>query len=681
MVILAALAILAHGYALTCGWIWDDDSYITQNPLIQSPDTFFTIWNPSSFLQYYPLVLSGFWVEHAAFGLQPFSFHLINVLLHAASAVLLFRLLRAIAVPHAFWIAALFAVHPMTVESVAWATERKNVQSMFFALASALLFLRSLDAASHRRLGFWLASCLLFACALLSKTTAIFLPPCLVLLALWTRRELNLGYWLRVIPFFALGISSGLFTAHIERTQVGAVGSEFAMSALERLQLSSMNFLFYLEKFFVPLQQVFIYPRWTIDTTALISWTAAVLDLALFTAALLMWRRTRAPLLLFLWVGAGVFPALGFVDVWPFRFSFVADHFAYAAIPALAVAFVALLANVAQRAHLAPRVFNLGMSAVLAVCVVLSWCATLKYENEEVLWRETAHANPAAWIAHNNLATILLEKAGESIASGDQQHIEPFATEALEHATLAAELSPSEVTAVFNRAEALRLLGRYDEALLAVEAASAKAPHLAQPLWLRARLLELMSRNEDARAAYRAAATHSADHSAEAQARRDLMRLALDRKDYPEAIAECRRLIEINKFDADMIANLGALLAASGDRQQALRELWRALSIRKNFSSKAVFTATALRYCRTALSGAMEPGEMRNARFLADELMKGAKGDPSLRYLQLALGLSMGDERLRPDIEAVERDARAAGAPEFADEVARFLATHPAAVP
>jgi tetratricopeptide (TPR) repeat protein len=159
------------------------------------------------------------------------------------------------------------------------------------------------------------------------------------------------------------------------------------------------------------------------------------------------------------------------------------------------------------------------------------------------------------------------------------------------------------------------------------------------------------------------------------------MRIALARNDYAEAINQCKRIIDLDRFNADMIANLGALYAASGDKQQGMRELWRALAIRQNFSSKAVFTATALRYVRVAVTTTLEPGELRNARFLADELQKNAKGDVSLRYLQYALLLANGDERARAEIEAIEKGARDAEATAFADEIAQFLATHPPATP
>ena len=124
--IVALLAIAAHARSLGCGWIWDDDSYITENPVLRSPSGFIEIFIPGNTPQYYPLVFLGFWIEFALVGVEPFLYHLVNVLMHAGSCVLLLALLRRLGVPAAAWIAAIFAVHPMGVETVAWVTERKN---------------------------------------------------------------------------------------------------------------------------------------------------------------------------------------------------------------------------------------------------------------------------------------------------------------------------------------------------------------------------------------------------------------------------------------------------------------------------------------------------------------------------------------------------------------------------
>lgn len=147
-VICAALA--AHIQAIGCGWIWDDDSYVTANRVLQSTSGLLALWWPGVTPQYYPLVFLGFWIEHAVVGLEPLWFHLTNVFMHATNAMLLAVVLRRLHVPHALWIAALFATHPMGVESVAWVTERKNVQSMLFALLSIRAFLPILEQQQGR---------------------------------------------------------------------------------------------------------------------------------------------------------------------------------------------------------------------------------------------------------------------------------------------------------------------------------------------------------------------------------------------------------------------------------------------------------------------------------------------------------------------------------------------------
>jgi 4-amino-4-deoxy-L-arabinose transferase-like glycosyltransferase len=230
------------------------------------------VFTPGNTPQYYPLVFAGFWIEHALVGVDPLAYHAVNLLMHAANAVLLFVVLTRLNIRNAFWIAAIFAAHPMAVESVAWVTERKNVQSMLFALASFAMYLRFIDAPKGRVLGTWLASFLLFACALLSKTTAIFVPPCIVLALLWLQKPINTRLVLSVLPYFAIGLASGLFTAHVERTIVGATGSEFGFTLLERLQLAGRTAAFYISRFTLPTEQIFIYPRFTIDVRSIVDW-------------------------------------------------------------------------------------------------------------------------------------------------------------------------------------------------------------------------------------------------------------------------------------------------------------------------------------------------------------------------------------------------------------------------
>jgi len=678
LLLVALLALVAHATSLGTGWIWDDDSYVTANRLMSSPYGFVDAFIPGTTPQFYPLVFAGLWVQHAVVGTEPFAYHLVNVLMHAANAVLLVLVLARLGVRHSLWIGALFAVHPMGVESVAWVTERKNVQSMLFALASVLIYLRFLDAPKERVLGTWLAAFLLFAGALLSKTTAIFVPPCLVLAMLWMRRPIDARFITSVAPFFVAGVAAGLFTAHVERTIVGAAGEEFAYSILERLQIAGHTTVFYAVRFMLPTEQVFIYPRFTPEVSNALAWTPFALGLIALTLCILRWRRARGPLLVLLWYGAALFPALGFFDVWPFRYSFVADHFAYAAMPVLALGSVVFVTTALAR--IPARTATIGASVAMVACIALAWRATAKYENEETLWLDTARRNPEAWIAHNNLASIELQRAGGAIERRDPDAARVHAMQALERSTRAGELKPDEASNAANRSEAHRLLGDLDAALREIELAASLQPKYGDFQWSRARILEMMGRTDDARAAFERCAELGTGTRDEAAARRDLMRLAIARDDHAEAIRQCRALLALEPRNPDLIASLGSLLVKTGDIEEARREFRRALALRPLFATDRALVSASLGYLRLVIDTRPDSAELAEARAAVDTLKAFAPNDPGTRFLDLAIRLVGGDAAARAEIERMEQDARAAGGPDaiaFADQVAAFLARRP----
>jgi tetratricopeptide (TPR) repeat protein len=683
--IVALLAIAAHARSLGCGWIWDDDSYITANPVLRSDSGYIEIFFPGKTPQYYPLVFLGFWIEFALVGVEPFLYHLVNVLMHAGSCVLLLALLRRLGVPAAAWIAAIFAVHPMGVETVAWVTERKNTQSMLLALASMLAFMRMLDAPDGRKAWPWLASLLLFIAALLSKTTAIFVAPCLVLCMLWRSARPSAPALVATAPFFAIGLALGLFTAFMEKTHVGAVGDEFALGIADRLQLAGKTSVFYLARFLVPTEQIFIYPRFVIDASAPAAWMSTATCALVAVLAFARWRDTRAPGLVYLWIGAGLFPALGFFDVWPFRYSFVADHFAYAAMPAFALVAVWIGTRVANLTGLPQRARTAAGVVAISALVALSIRATPKYDSEESLWRATLAKNPKAWMAANNLATTLLEEAAHAQAAGDLDSMRGFATEALEFARMAGAEKSDEFTNAVSRSEALRLLDRVDEAIVEIEVAIALRPDLPDLHWTHARLLERAGDADAAIAAY----TRAADRAKasrrfagdERDARRDLMRLAVARGDLDGAREQCERLIVLDPADFDARANLGAILVAMGRASDGRRALVAAAAApTEAFSAPTVWIKTAARALQLALSSdeGLQESERATLTNIARRLAAAAPADPFARHAVLALAHLAGDARAAPALVTLEQTARAAGNASLADEIAAFLARHPA---
>jgi tetratricopeptide (TPR) repeat protein len=504
-VLLVALTIVAYIPALGAGWIWDDDSYVTHNALLAHDlpfqEALRLIWTPGNTPQYYPIVFTSFLLESRLYGSDftsaPFGFHLVNVLLHATSALLLWTILRRLSVPGAWLAAAIFALHPMNVESVAWVTERKNVLALALGLGSIWAWLAATppkdDATPARppHYGMCALSLVLFVFAMLSKTTISAVAPAIVLLHLWRRDRLAAGQWAFLAAFFAIGIPLGLHTAHVERTHVGAEGEEFLMTFAQRLALAPTSALFYVWTFVWPSRLAFIYPRWTIDAANAVTWIPfAVVTASLGAGAFLWTRGSRGPLVLMLLVLAGVFPALGFFDVYPFRYSFVADHFAYLATVPLAVAAAWIIVALTRR--FAPKVRATVAGALLLVSTLLTATQTLGYADEETLWRASLTANPNAWMPWTNLAGVLLPKAGRQLDAGNTEKGLALAREAAEAAQRSIDIDPTNATAWTNLSEALRLETRFADAIKAADKAVEIAPQLAHVHWRQGRLRELL---------------------------------------------------------------------------------------------------------------------------------------------------------------------------------------------
>src|SRR5208282_2295026 len=173
--LLAVSVFVAYQPILRGGFIWDDDSYVTNNRTLHDFDGLKHIWfDTTSTPQYYPLVYTTFWLEYHTWKLNPVGYHVVNVLLHALGSILLWRVLKRLELPGAWLAAAIFALHPVNVESVAWITERKNVLSAVFFFAAAWAYLRFVGESESRksRWCWWFVALLLFVCALLSKTVA-----------------------------------------------------------------------------------------------------------------------------------------------------------------------------------------------------------------------------------------------------------------------------------------------------------------------------------------------------------------------------------------------------------------------------------------------------------------------------------------------------------------------------
>lgn len=411
--LLVLITLTAYIPAMQGGFVWDDDSYVTENPTLRSLQGLGQIWlNPSSTPQYYPLVFSSFWLEYKLWGLNPTGYHVVNVLLHAFSVLLLWRLLQCLNVPGAWLAAAVFALHPVHVESVAWVTERKNVLSALFYLGSMFCLVRFFGLAGEKEdksgLRWYVCSLLLFVCALLSKTVTCTLPAAMLLILWWKRGKVRGRELGALAPFFVFGLAMGLATAWLEQHHVGAVGSGWDLSFVERCLIAGRALWFYVGKLIWPSELIFNYPRWQIDAGV---WWQYIYLAGVLLVVFLLWltreRVGRGPLVGVLFFCGTLFPALGFFDVYPFRYSYVADHFQYLASIGLIVLLVGVLTKLISKLPVwSEQVTWLSGLIILVLLVGQTWNQGYVYKDIETLWTDTLEKNHDSSLAHNNLGVV-----------------------------------------------------------------------------------------------------------------------------------------------------------------------------------------------------------------------------------------------------------------------------------
>ena len=526
----AALVLLvaaAYAPAFLAGFVWDDRIF-TESRAVRDWSGLWKIWfSPADIrneAHYWPLVYTTFWLEHKLWGFAPAGYHAVNVLLHAANTVLLWRLAGRLEVPGAWAIAAVFAVHPLHVESVAWVIERKDLLSALFYLAAVSAWLRFSESGGWKH---YLLALALFVLGLLCKSIVVTLPAALLICHWWKRGRVGGPDLLRLAPFFAVGVAVAAadtaFYAAREPLDLG-------YTVVERVLIAAHALWFYVEKLLWPAGLAVIYPHWTVDAADPLAWgrLAAVVALA---AALWAFRRRigRGP-----FAGAAFFavtlsPVLGFVDYGYMQFSFVADRYQYlAGIGPIAV-LTGAAAHTARRLPERPRMAAAGLAAVaLAVLGTLTFRQAEIYRDGVTFFGHIVAHNPTAREAHRNLGEALV-KAGRL-------------EEALAAFHIAARLAPNDARDRSNVGAGLIMLGRVDEG----------AEHLHRALAL------------DPRSVY---------------ALQNLAATEAMRKRHGEALRLYRRLVEVDPRNPSAHHGVGTALYYLGRHGEALEALDRGVSL------------------------------------------------------------------------------------------------------
>jgi tetratricopeptide (TPR) repeat protein len=594
---LVLLCLAAYWPALDGGLLWDDGGHVTREDL-RPLGGLFRIWfEIGATQQYYPVLHSAFWLEHRLWGDATVGYHLLNVLLHATAAAQLAVLLRRLQVPGATLAALLFALHPVCVESVAWISEQKNTLSAVFYLAAALAWLR-FDA--DRRPRHYALATAWFLLALLTKTVTATLPAALLVVAWWRRGRLD---WRRdilpLLPWFAAGAAAGLFTARFERELIGAQGADFALGFADRVVLAGRVFWFYLGSLAWPTDLMFIYPRWTISAADPRQWLPLAAGLSLL-AMLVGWsRRSRGPLAAALLFAGTLFPVLGFFNVYPFVYSYVADHFQYLA--SLAV-FALAGAGLHRLATPLPRPVALGFAVILLTTLgTLSFWQSRMYRDVFTLYETTLARNPAAWMAHHNLALALTQtgRVEEAITHLDKvlQLRPDYApaennlgnnlirlgrlSEAVPHLERAIRLQPGYVEACSNLGNALIGLDRSAEAVPVLELAVQLRPDYTPARRNLGLALAMLGRNAEALAHFEAINRLNPDDD-DAEMNRAIALMLLDR--FPEAIEHFEHAIALAPSSAEHRLTYGRALAHQGRPAEAARQLEAALALNPHYA-------------------------------------------------------------------------------------------------
>jgi protein O-mannosyl-transferase len=581
--LLIAVLLLAYYPALHGGFLWDDDTYISANPTLRTLAGLRAIWlDPSATCQYYPLSFTFFWTVNHFFGLNPFWFHLLTLLLHGSAAVLFWQVLARLRVRGALLAGAIFALHPVNVMSVAWMTELKNTLSASMALGAGWAFVRFAGLGVYERgpkgIGralpketrgtpwrWYALSLALFQLAMLAKTAVSFLPATLFLILWWQRERVTRRDFLSLIPMLGISVGMGAFTIYIERHAGGASGQDFTIGLLDRVLISGRSFWFYLGKLVWPSRLTFIYPRWKVDAGEWWQWLYPAATLAVLSGSWMARRR----------IGRGLFVALMHfyistsmlilaVVLFMMRYSFVADHWQYFG----SLSIIALVASgITQAMDWVGEPWGRPLEMALGIGLVsglgaLTWAQSGMYADLQMLWKTTIARNPGSWIAHNNLGLLLY----------GQGRLE----EAIAQYREALRIDPDLAGPCCNLGNAFLQEGRPEEAIAQYREALRIDPAFVEAHNNLGLALFRQGRTEGAIAQYRACLQLQ---PAYVDALNGLGLAFFQQGRTGEAIVEYREALRIDAADANVHGNLGDALLQQGRPEGAIAQYREALRL------------------------------------------------------------------------------------------------------
>ena len=576
-IFIVVLTLAVYLPAIRGGFVWDDGLHLINNVVFQE-NGLYRVWFTTDSFVYYPMVWTSYWLEYQFWGPDPAGYHVVNVLLHALSSVLIWRILLRLGIP-APWLAALiFALHPVNVESVAWITQRKNTLCMLFYVGALCCYLRHEDEGGW---GLYVLAVFLFLLSMLSKGASVVLPAVLLLLAWWRRGRLGINDVLRSIPFFAVAGLMSFSEVWFQTTQV--IGEDVVRDDPFAAHVAGAGWVvwFYLDKALIPIDLSFVYPRWQIDPT---HWLSYVPNVMLILLLLVLWcfRRSwgRGPFHALGYFVLAVAPAMGFVYFFFLKYSFVADHYQYFSIIAVIALLVGTATHLASRYRgMVPVLLRLAAVLVLVLCGVLTWRQASYYDGAITLWHDTLKKNPDSWLAHNNLGDKL-RKLGDALkAEGNELDSLRKHEEAIQHFREATRAAPELAAAYISMGMTYLTLGRRDDAIAQFHYALNVKPDFHQGYLELGIALHMQGRHEIALQMFHKALQVNPRY---ANAYFQIAAVADARGDLGEAEANYRKAIEIDPQFEEAHVNLGSVLGRQRRIDEAIAHFREALRIAPN---------------------------------------------------------------------------------------------------
>ena len=556
------------------GFIWDDDYALTINPVVVGPLGLREIWTTSAG-DVCPLTITTFWLEHKLWGLPPLPYHLVNVLLHGFNAVVLWRVLCMLRIPGAWLGAALWALHPVQVDTVTWITELKNTQSGLFYLLSILFFVRWLQARNDEKHGGWnwtYAAAFLFAAmAMASKSSTVILPLVLGLVAWWIEGRWKWRNGVSLLPFFFLSAIASAYSLWTQSKELAAVdGPQWARTWPERLVTVGDEVWFYLGKLLWPHPLMNVYPRWQIASSHFESYLPL---LAIVIIGLILWLKRdswgRPYFFVLGYFLVALLPMLGLLDLYFQHYSWVSDRYQYLASMgplALAAAGFVRVADVvlAEKTWLRPTL----AAGLLSLFGIISWQHAWVYQNEETLWTYNLAKNPNWWLGYNNLGRIRFQEGKIDEAIADYQRC--------------LAINPSYALAHFNLGLALSQKDQSDAALDEFRKALELYPGFVDAHYNYGIGLFQKGRMDEAMVEFQKVLELNPKHI---YAHNNLGLSLFEKGQVDDAMAQYREALQIDPGFADAHYNLGLALIQKGAVGDAITEFQKAVRLNPGDSS------------------------------------------------------------------------------------------------